>query len=181
MFHVTERLLLRPAWPEDADALFGGIADEGIVRNLARAPWPYLPKHAREFVMQAQDPHFPRFLITLPTQSGSEVIGCIGIDPMGNGDVELGYWVARHHWGHGFASEAARGVLDVAKLLGHTRIVAGHFIDNPASGRVLRKIGFVPTGKIAARHSCGRGEDADCALYRLDLDDSAAIAPQMAA
>ena len=181
MFHVTERLLLRPAWPEDADALFGGIADEAIVRNLARAPWPYLPKHAREFVMQAQDPHFQRFLITLPTQSGSEVIGCIGIHPMGNGEVELGYWVARHRWGHGFASEAARGVLDVAKLLGHTRIVAGHFIDNPASGRVLRKIGFVPTGKVAKRHSCGRGEDADCALYRLDLDDNAAIAPQMAA
>ena len=40
MFHVTERLLLRPAWPEDAEALLGGIADEAIVRNLASAPWP---------------------------------------------------------------------------------------------------------------------------------------------
>ena len=41
MFHVTERLLLRPAWPEDAGAILAAIGEETIVRNLARAPWPY--------------------------------------------------------------------------------------------------------------------------------------------
>ena len=70
MFHVTERLLLRPAWPEDADALMRGIADEGVVRNLARAPWPYLPRHAREFVMHGEDARYPVFLITLPSAEG---------------------------------------------------------------------------------------------------------------
>ena len=74
MFHVTERLLLRPAWPEDADALLRAIADEGVVRNLASAPWPYLPRHAHEFVMRNTDPFYPRFLITLPTPSGSEIV-----------------------------------------------------------------------------------------------------------
>jgi len=169
MFHVTERLLLRPYWPEDAEALFGGIADKGVVRNLARAPWPYLPKHAREFVMRAQTPRYPVFLITLPSAEGSEVVGCIGIDRSETADAEIGYWIARPHWGRGYASEAARGVLEVARLLGHNRIEAGHFTDNPASGRVLRKIGFAPTGKIVSRHSCGRGEEARCALYWLDL------------
>ncbi|HBM05487.1 MAG TPA: GNAT family N-acetyltransferase, partial [Erythrobacter sp.] len=101
MFHVTERLLLRPAWPEDAEALLGGIADEAIVRNLASAPWPYLPKHAREFVMRQHDPRYPVFLVTLPTGSGSEVIGCIGIDPCDSADAEIGYWIARPHWGQG--------------------------------------------------------------------------------
>ncbi|MBO6527031.1 GNAT family N-acetyltransferase [Erythrobacter sp.] len=170
MFHVTERLLLRPAWPEDAEALFGGIADEGVVRNLARAPWPYLPKHAREFVMREQDPRYPVFLITLPSAEGSELIGCIGIDPCEGADAEIGYWIARPYWGRGFASEAASGVLEIARLLGHNRIEAGHFIDNPASGKVLRKIGFLPTGKVAQRHSCARGEDVPCALFRLDLE-----------
>ena len=169
MFHVTERLLLRPAWPEDADALFGGIADKGVVRNLASAPWPYLPEHARQFVAREAEALYPKFLITRPGAKGSDVIGCIGIDP-GEGGTELGYWIARPAWGQGFATEAGRGILEVARLLGHTAISAGHFSDNPASGKVLRKLGFLPTGKSAMRHSCGRGEDAECVMYRLDLD-----------
>ena len=169
MFHVTERLLLRPAWPEDAEALLGGIADEAIVRNLASAPWPYLPKHAREFVMRQHDPRYPVFLVTLPTGSGSEVIGCIGIDPCDSADAEIGYWIARPHWGQGYASEAGRGALEVARLLGHQRIEAGHFVDNPASGRVLRKAGFLPTGKGGRHFSLARGYEAQTNGYALDL------------
>ena len=179
MFHVTERLLLRPAWPEDAEALFGGIADEGVVRNLARAPWPYLPEHARQFVMLERDPRFPRFLITRPGECGSDLIGCIGIDA-GEGGVELGYWIARPHWRQGYATEAARGVIEIARLLDHDKLVAGHFTDNPASGRVLRKLGFRPTGKTVLRHSCGRGEEADCAMYNLDLAETSVTAPKAA-
>ncbi|MBX7540973.1 GNAT family N-acetyltransferase [Qipengyuania sphaerica] len=179
MFHVTERLLLRPAWPEDAEALFGSIADQGVVRNLARAPWPYLPEHASDFVMRTQDPRYPVFLITLPTPEGSHLIGCIGIDP-GEDATELGYWIARPYWGRGFATEAGRGVLEIAKLLGHNRMSAGHFTDNPASGKVLRKLGFQPTGKVAPRHSCGRGEKADCVMYGLDLEADGQVGLQAA-
>lgn len=169
MFHVTQRLLLRPAWPEDAEALFGGIADKGVVRNLARAPWPYLPAHAREFVMRGQDPRTPSFLLTLPGNDGSRIIGSAGLGECAEG-VELGYWIARPYWGQGYATEAARGVIEVARLLGYGHLSAGHFTDNPASGRVLRKLGFRPTGKVAPRHSCGRGEEAECVLYELDLE-----------
>ena len=179
MFHVTERLLLRPAWPEDAEALFGGIADEGVVRNLARAPWPYLPEHARQFVMRKQDSKVPSFLLTLPGSHGSTIIGGAGLGETESG-VELGYWIARSHWGRGFATEAARGVIEVAKSLGYERLEAGHFADNPASGRVLRKIGFRPTGKVAPRHSCGRGEDVDCVLFTLDLAEDEVAAPKAA-
>jgi len=176
MFHVTERLLLRPAWPEDADALFGGIADEAIVRNLARAPWPYLPEHAREFVTRETDPRMPAFLMTLPGSKGSRVIGAVGLGDHEDG-VELGYWIARPFWGRGYATEAARGVLEIARLLGHRKITAGHFLDNPASGRVLRKLGFVPTGRAVPRFSKGRGKEAPCALYRLCLDECERVAP----
>ena len=169
MFHVTERLLLRPAWPEDAEALFGGIADKGVVRNLARAPWPYLPEHARQFIAMEQNPRVPSFLLTLPGANGSHIIGGAGLGEYENG-VEIGYWIARPYWGQGFATEAARGVLEIARLLGYAHVHGGHFADNPASGKVLRKLGFVPTGKSAMRHSCGRGEDAECVMYRLDLE-----------
>ena len=171
MFHVTERLLLRPAWPEDADALCNGIADHGVVRNLATAPWPYRPSDAREFIARAQDPMAPRFLMTLPGADGSRVIGAVGLGKTETG-VELGYWIARPYWGRGYATEAARGVIEIARLLGHDGLEAGHFVDNPASGRVLRKLGFRPTGKVVPRFSCGRGEEADCVLLTLDLAQS---------
>ena len=68
------------------------------------------------------------------------------------------------------------------------RLSAGHFLDNPASGRVLEKLGFRPTGAIVARYSAGRGEEAPCRLFELDLsredgiaaDDTPAAAPMAA-
>lgn len=176
MFHRSERLLLRPPWPEDWNQVFGGIADEGVVRNLASAPWPYTSQHARDFVALPVDPRFPRFLIA--RAGDAAIVGGIGIDAR-EGEVELGYWIARAHWGQGYATEAGRAVLDVARMLGHGRIVAGHFLDNPASGRVLRKLGFVPTGAVRARHSCGRGEEALAAEYALELEGE--VEPDMRA
>lgn len=170
MFHRSERLLLRPPWPEDWQLVLGGIADEGVVRNLSSAPWPYEPQHARDFVRLPITPAYPRFLIA--RADTAQLVGCIGIDPH-EGEVELGYWIARPHWGQGYATEAGRAVLDVARMLGHQRVVASHFLDNPASGRVLRKLGFVPTGTVRNRHSCGRGGEAPTAEYALALDAGA--------
>lgn len=166
MFHCTERLLLRPAWPEDWQAVYSGIADEGVVRNLARAPWPYSKDDARSFVELPINPMFPRFLITRARDAA--LIGCIGID-MTADEVELGYWISRPHWGQGYATEAGRGVIEIASTLGHKSLVASHFLDNPASGKVLSKLGFKPTGRIVNRHSCGRGSEAPTAEYALDL------------
>lgn len=169
MFHRTERLLLRPAWPEDWEMILWGIGDERVVRNLARAPWPYLPEHAHEFARRGQDPRFPAFLLTLPEEQGSRLVGCAGLGDTPGG-AEIGYWIAQSYWGRGFATEGARGVLQVARLLGHERIEGRHFLDNPASGRVLRKLGFVPTGQTAMLQSCGRKEPSNAVLYTLNLD-----------
>ncbi|MFL0357070.1 GNAT family N-acetyltransferase [Erythrobacter sp. GH1-10] len=179
MFHRSERLLLRPPWPEDWNIVLGGIADEGVVRNLARAPWPYSAEDARKFVQLPIDPMHPRFLITRARDAA--LVGCIGIDSMESGEVELGYWIARQHWGRGYATEAGRAVLEIARTLGHERIVASHFLDNPASGKVLKKLGFEPTGRVVERHSCGRGEKAPTAEYALSLLEQVGMAAQHAA
>ena len=47
MFIRSERLFLRPGWPEDWQELLSRIADESVVRNLAKAPWPYTADDAR--------------------------------------------------------------------------------------------------------------------------------------
>ncbi len=173
MFHRSERLLLRPIWPEDWQSVHTGIADEGVVRNLASAPWPYREEDARAFTALPIAPLCPRFLVTRARDAA--VIGCIGIDPPpvedaeNHSTVEVGYWIARPHWGQGYATEAGRAVLAVAQTLGYRRVIGSHFLDNPASGKVLAKLGFEPTGRVVDRHSCGRGEKAPTAEYALEF------------
>jgi RimJ/RimL family protein N-acetyltransferase len=170
MFARTDRLLLRPSWPEDAQALHGAIADEVIVRNLARAPWPYTERDAASFAETEHPLMFPSFMLMLRTDGAPQLVGGCGLGER-DGEAELGYWVAQPYWGRGFATEAARAVIGIAKALGHKRLVAGHFIDNPASGQVLRKLGFRATGRTEERHSCGRGYAAICALFEKVLVD----------
>lgn len=167
MFIRTERLFLRPCWPEDWQELFG-LIDEGVIRNLARAPWPYTEEDARAFIAASQNRRLPRFAVTLPTAAGPRLVGTCGLEEH-EGGVELGYWIGREWQGRGFATEAARAALRVACALGHRRVVASHFVDNPASGRVLRKIGFAPTGRVLERFSRGRGADFPSVEYAVEL------------
>ena len=176
MFARTQRLLLRPVWPEDAGALFAAINDQGIVCNLARAPWPYSPDDARDFATRSQDPRFPHFLLTLPSDAGQTLVGSCGLGNR-DGDAELGYWIAREHWGKGYATEAAQAVIANAWMMGHRRLVASHYIDNPASGAVLRRLGFRPTGITRPRFSAGRGYDAMAQEYVLESDMADAERP----
>jgi RimJ/RimL family protein N-acetyltransferase len=169
MFIRSERLFLRPGWPEDWQELLSRIADEGVVRNLAQVPWPYTADDARGFASKPQDARLPHFFVTLPTSSApAELIGCVGLADR-DGEIELGYWFAREHWGKGYATEAARAVLRLARVLGHRELVAGHFIDNPASGAVLRKVGFTPTGRLRQRFCLSRGYETQSVEHRITL------------
>ena len=183
MFARTERLLLRPGWIEDAPALSRAIGDEAVVRNLARAPWPYALGDAQAFLAHERDRHLPDFLMFARTHGAPRLVGGIGLVG-GKGDsAELGYWIARPYWGLGFATEAGRAVMALAKgSLRLRRIVSGHFLDNPASGHVLRKLGFAPTGKVEARPSVARGAVVPMALFAHDFaDEDEAVLPRMAA
>ena len=178
MFHVTEHLLLRPGWAEDAPALARAIGDERIVRNLARAPWPYGEDEAAAFLAQMDEAPLPVFLVT--TRSNARIVGAVGFAYAPSGEIELGYWIARDAWGRGYATEAARAAIEIARTLGWSRLEAGHFVDNPASGRVLEKLGFKATGRRALRHSCGRAGEVMSELHSLDLADDAMEAPRAA-
>jgi RimJ/RimL family protein N-acetyltransferase len=182
MFVRTERLLLRPGWIQDAPALFEAIADERIVRNLATAPWPYRPGDAEAWLATERKASEPSLLVFRCAASAPELIGAVGFGRKPSGAIAFGYWIARRHWGRGYATEAGRAVLAAARhSLRLKRLDAGHFLDNPASGRVLEKLGFTPTGKIVPHYSAGRGEAAPCRLFELDFRPEEEIAPAMAA
>ena len=169
MFARTPRLLLRPGFPEDAPALAAAIGDEQLVRTLGRVPWPYSLADAQAFLAAPKDPLLPSFLITERTASAPLLVGGCGLHRRQSGTVELGYWIAREHWGRGIATEAATAVIDIARILRLPALDAGHFLDNPASGRVLEKLGFRSTGVIAPRFCLAREEDVPARFYRLGL------------
>jgi RimJ/RimL family protein N-acetyltransferase len=181
MFARTERLLLRPGWAEDAPALAKAMGDEMIVRNLASAPWPFGRRDAEAFLAAPRDPVLPSFLVFERTGGEPLLIGACGLGRRPSGAIELGYWISRPHWGRGLATEAGQALVGIARALGLARLEASHFLDNPASGRVLEKLDFQPTGIIAPRLSCARGEPIPARYFRLELAAAEAAAEALAA
>ena len=169
MFARTPRLLLRPGFPEDAPALAAAIADEAIVRNLTTAPWPYRMRDAEAYLAKPRDPVLPSLLIFERTRREPQLVGAVGLGRRPSGTVEMGYWTARPYWSRGIATEACIALIDIARALGLCSLEGSHFIDNPASGRVLEKLGFEPLGIVAPRMSCARGAEMPARMMRLDL------------
>lgn len=171
MFARTQRLMLRPGWPEDAAALAQAIAHEAVAMKLARLPWPYTTSDAAAWLGTPRGGTDPNFVITALDEATPRLVGGIALSPDESGATELGYWLTPAAWGRGYATEAARAVVDIARhALGLRRLVSGHFVDNPASGGVLRKLGFRETGR-EPRRSLARGHDVECATYALDLTE----------
>ncbi len=181
MFARTPRLTLRPGWPEDAAALTKAIAHEAVAFNLARLPWPYGVDHAADWLTKPQRRGDLSLLIMAhdddsPHLLPPRLIGAIGIHPDAGrdgqrGGHELGYWLTPDAWGRGYASEAGRAMLGIARhAMGLKRLTSGHFMDNPASGRVLAKLGFRTTG-VEMRHCLAMGIDKPCATLEMSLEE----------
>ncbi|MEN9718031.1 MAG: hypothetical protein RIQ99_909 [Pseudomonadota bacterium] len=104
MFIRSERLFLRPGWPEDWPELLARIADEAVVKNLAHAPWPFTANGAAGGATGAgcaravADRRLPHFFVTLPTSFvPAEIVGTVALH-RGDDGIELAYWIARDHW-----------------------------------------------------------------------------------
>ncbi|HEX4861463.1 MAG TPA: GNAT family N-acetyltransferase [Rhizomicrobium sp.] len=160
----TERLLLRPPERCDADALVRHM-EWDVVKNLSRPPFPYLEEHALAFLASQEQGRAKGsdYAFAITDKRRGAFLGMCGVHLRGKG-FELGYWLARPHWGMGYATEAAGEVLGFAfRNLRAEEVEAGWYHDNPASGRVLEKLGFRPNG-ADQRDCAARGHAVLCNL-----------------
>lgn len=156
----TERLRLRTPQPADAPRLAVLANDIDIARMTASIPHPYGLDDARAFLDRMAD-RDPSLHASFAVEHGGELIGMMGFHPMADGRCELGYWIGRDYRGHGFATEAAQAALGwVARNWRKRFVMARHFSDNPASGEVLSKAGFLYTGEVLLGASRARSEPA---------------------
>lgn len=158
----TRRLRLRAPEGRDLPRVAELAADYDIARMTLRMPHPFTSEDARAFLERSVGQDRRRdntFVIELEDEGAVGVMGFFhDADPY----PEMGYWIGRPYWGRGLATEAAEGALRWASKSWRRRAVAaGHFTDNPASGRVLEKAGFLYTGEVRRQHSRARGEAAD--------------------
>ncbi len=139
----TERLMLRAPRRHDVKTIARFANDRRVAENTARIPHPYTAGDAEQFVAAVnRQPGEATFVILLD----DEPIGACGVEPRESG-AEIGYWLGAPYWGHGYATEAVRAVIDHAfGDLGHDTLQAGARVSNPASRRVLEKCGFQWTG-----------------------------------
>jgi len=171
----TERLILRAPITSDAAAITRYISVKDVVWNLGTAPYPYHLKDAQDWITRSSAARvagadYP-FIIDLP---GDGVIGCVGIRLVGE-VYELGYWLGQPWWGRGYVSEAAAGLMHWAEqTLGAQAFMAGHYVDNPASGRVLEKLGFEAVG-IRDLFGKARGVKAPAKRYVRGAPPEAAL------
>jgi len=141
----TQRLVLRAPRLEDAKTIATLVNDRRIAENTLRIPYPYGVADAQAFIAGANaNSGETVFLIT---ERDTTVLGACGVAEQPAAPPEIGYWLAVPFWGRGYATEAARAMVDYAfEHLGYELLHAGARVTNAASRRVLEKCGFQWTG-----------------------------------
>lgn len=143
---LTERLVLRSLTLEDAADIQRLAGDRDVASTVLRIPHPYEDGMAEEWIRSCseayQNEEAINFAITLEAERN--LIGTIGLELEEEHErAELGYWIGKSYWNQGYATEAAKAVIAYSfKVLKLNRIYAYHFTRNPASGRVLEKVGM---------------------------------------
>ena len=165
----TERLILRPPEERDVPTIVAFIGDYDVAKNLSTVPHPYTEAHAREWL--AKQPvnlaSGTDYGFSIARKEDGAHIGGCGLHRKENGN-EFGYWLGKPFWQKGYATEAARRIVEFAFFeLQLESVWAGWYHDNPNSGRVLEKVGCKPSGQDT-RSCMARGHDVICNLVALD-------------
>ncbi|MFC7395657.1 GNAT family N-acetyltransferase [Chelatococcus sp. GCM10030263] len=142
----TERMLLRPVTPADAEPLHHALTWE-VVRWLSSVPWPLAVDDVATFAAQAEAERRDGTAFHYAMVVDGTPVGVVGLEPR-HGAMSLGYWLGEAHWGRGLGREAATAL--VGGFFAATEAVhlaSGVFAGNEASLRLQKKLGFIVVGE----------------------------------
>jgi RimJ/RimL family protein N-acetyltransferase len=165
---TTARLVLRPLASDDAhdvQRLAGVFEVAGTTVNI---PHPYPDGAAATFIAAQTSAWRDETAATWAVTREGVFIGCVGLQLVSrtHGRTRLGYWIMHGQWNRGYATEACRAVVDWAFADGWHRVEADHLCRNPASGRVMQKLGMAHEGRMLGYYRrFDRWEDVE--LYAL--------------
>jgi len=137
-------------------------------------PHPYSEDMAIDWIESLQEGEEG---VAFAVDLGGALIGCIGYRATEKDHAEMGYWIGKPYWGLGYATEAARALILYAFAKERfDYLTVGHFKENPASARVIAKLGFEPSGEML-RDCAARNNKARCLTYRLTRERALANLP----
>jgi RimJ/RimL family protein N-acetyltransferase len=171
----SSRLILRPFSPADAPAVQRLAGDAAIAEMTLNIPHPYVNGMAESWIATHPDAWAAGTAVTFAiTTKTHDLCGVVSLHIVRAHDRgELGYWIGRPYWGQGFATEAVGALLAFAfGTLALHRVEASHLPRNPASGRVMQKVGMQREGLHRGRYRKGEVfEDViESAVLRSDWD-----------
>lgn len=166
----SKRLVLRAVKHSDAQVINAYINDPRIYENVARIGPGQSLDQTRDWISGLEPARRAGHDLCYGIMKDDQFIGVISLGRFTEVDnATIGYWIGPDHWGQGFATEAGRALIEFArKELGTRLVYSNFFADNPASGRVLKKLGFISYDE--GPHYCaGRDEDLDTIFTALKL------------
>jgi RimJ/RimL family protein N-acetyltransferase len=160
----TERLLLRAPALGDARAIAELAGDYEVASMTGTIPHPYSEEMAVDWIESLEAGEEG---VAFAVDLGGDLIGCVGYRATEKDHAEMGYWIGKPYWGRGYATEAARALILYAFASERFDfLTVGHFKENPASARVIAKLGFEASGEVL-RDCAARNAKSRCLTYRL--------------
>ena len=170
----TPRLLLRPFVAADGPAVERLAGAREVAETTLTVPHPYPEGGAQEWIAThpAAWDAGTGATFAIVDRVTNELVGCIGAAiQRADARAEIGYWIGVPFWNRGYCSEASRAVVDfLFDSLGMNRVQGRHFTTNPASGRVMQKVGMRLEG-INRRAVKKWGRFEDIAMYAILASD----------
>ena len=171
----TGRIILRPWRDSDAPALYKWASDPDVGPRAGWAPHRSVDE-SLEVIRTVFRDATNTWAIEL--KETGEAIGAMGYGPScecnlpaRDGEPLVGYWIAKPYWDKGICTEALGLMIEhIRHLTGIKSLISGHFVDNPASGRVMEKCGFIPTGETVIDETQYQGKDHPIRVLRLELN-----------